>query len=456
MKSLQVALIASVDSSITPSDNYLSSWLLASKRTASRVLSGSLILFALLVGSPAAAQTSLTGFPPFVPQAGGPWDSVNLANLNVHLHIPITARKGRGPAFNYAVNYDNSIFSLYLGFHWVVNTGWDAAFGTVPPGLPVGSVHVSASQQITCSNGSVGTQNTFDGYSDAFRTFHPFAANIVTNPCNGSGGTSTTNDGSGYKVTINGPNDPGTAVSRDGTMFFYGGGTPSSPQTITDSNGNQPSFDGTTITDTLGTTPLTSSSTSNSFSYSFPNFQTGTSTITFSLMNPAPTIQTAFQCNGTVDAGPSSGAPVSVVLLVDTITLQDGVSMYKFTYEPTPGNPSNTTGRLASVKLPTGATISYSYPGPNDGTNCLDGTAMNLTRITSDGTWTYSRTVAADGRTTVSTTITDPQNNQTVVYFSSGWKPRGRSIRARAPPARSCRQSIPATTAASRTVTTPQ
>src|SRR5579864_5897117 len=94
-----------------------------------------------------------------------------------------------------------------------------------------------------------------------------------------------------------------------------------------------------------------------------------------SFVNPAPAIQSAFHCgNVTEETIPAGQEP-----LIDTITLQDG-STYHFTYEPTPGNPSASTGRLASVKVPTGGTISYTYPGPNDGINCLDATNLHLTR----------------------------------------------------------------------------
>lgn len=381
------------------------------------ILGSWIAVLAVSFTSSALAQSSRTGFPPFTPQAGGPWDSVNLANLNVHLRFPITARKGRGPVFSYAINYDSSVYQRGLAGAWILGFGWDTSGGV---GIPIGGVRSSGSQQITCSGGGTGTQTTYNGYSDALLTFHPFAANIITSTCDGSGGTTTTNDGSGYTVTVSAVTNRATVTARDGTVLgmSFAGPTPSSPNTITDSNGNQITFDGTTITDTLGTTPLTSSGANNypnPFSYSFPNFKSGTSTITVSFVNPAPAIQTAFNCGGI----PEESIPAGQEPLIDTITLQDG-STYHFTYEQTPGNPSAVTGRLASVKLPTGATISYQYFAANGGINCFDGTTMNLKRITSDGTWSYSRTVGSDLVTTLSTTITDPQGNQTLINFQNG------------------------------------
>jgi len=42
---------------------------------------------------------------------------------------------------------------------------------------------------------------------------------------------------------------------------------------------------------------------------------------------------------------------------------------------------------------------------------------MSLTRVTPDGTWTYSRTISGTASTT---TVTDPQQNQTVINFQNG------------------------------------
>ena len=94
--------------------------------------------------------------------------------------------------------------------------------------------------------------------------------------------------------------------------------------------------------------------------------------------------------------------------------LPDGTK-YTFTYEMTPGYSADVTGRLASVTLPTGGTIYYTYTGGNNGIECADGSTAGLTRQTSDGTWSYSRTLGTSPAST--TTVTDPQNNQTVMNF---------------------------------------
>ncbi|MBW0008278.1 MAG: hypothetical protein JO335_11275 [Sphingomonas sp.] len=122
-------------------------------------------------------------------------------------------------------------------------------------------------------------------------------------------------------------------------------------------------------------------------------------------------------------------------MLVDSIIYPDG-SKYSFTYEPTPagiafpsGFTSNgqqtVTGRLQSVTLPTGGTISYAYPGPHDGSSCDDFTPLQLTRTTSDGdVRTYVRTpgpVAANLTTGYATfpskTVIDDAISHKVVNF---------------------------------------
>ena len=60
--------------------------------------------------------------------------------------------------------------------------------------------------------------------------------------------------------------------------------------------------------------------------------------------------------------------PVSTSL-VNTISFPDG-SAYQLSYEPTPGNTANVTGRLASVTLPAGGVIQYAYSGGSNGIVC--------------------------------------------------------------------------------------
>ena len=56
---------------------------------------------------PASAQLG-GGFPPFGSFSGGPFDTIDNANLNIHFEIPIVSKAGRGLPFKFAMNYDSS------------------------------------------------------------------------------------------------------------------------------------------------------------------------------------------------------------------------------------------------------------------------------------------------------------------------------------------------------------
>jgi RHS repeat-associated protein len=191
-----------------------------------------------------------------------------------------------------------------------------------------------------------------------------------------------------------------------------------------DANGNSI----ISLTDTLGVTALTWSMTadssgnavSNTYSYPVLGGHTGSVVVNYKLY---PKVASGFGCPGVADfffSGQPSPNGGGGVTLVDNVALADG-SKYSFTYEPTPTSSQffvagAVTGRLQSVTLPTGATITYGYPGANGGINCTDGTTMGLTVTTADGTTTYARAINANN-TAQTTTVTDPQGNQTVVSF---------------------------------------
>ena len=51
----------------------------------------------------AATSQPVTGLPPFGSFSGGPFDTVNNANLNVHFEVPVFSRAGRGLSFSYSL-----------------------------------------------------------------------------------------------------------------------------------------------------------------------------------------------------------------------------------------------------------------------------------------------------------------------------------------------------------------
>src|SRR5438270_13360656 len=71
------------------------------------------LIFAMLalftMGALAQTQPAI-GTPAFGSFGGGPFDVVNLGNLNVHFAIPVLHKAGRGMPFNYDLSYDSSVW----------------------------------------------------------------------------------------------------------------------------------------------------------------------------------------------------------------------------------------------------------------------------------------------------------------------------------------------------------
>jgi hypothetical protein len=144
------------------------------------------------------------------------------------------------------------------------------------------------------------------------------------------------------------------------------------------------------------------------------------------------TFQTNFGCGGS--AGERSP---TATLLTSGLTLPDGRA-YTIAYEPTPGFPNSVTGRIASISLPSGGQISYTYTGGdhNTGVYCdqvsdiitqgLTPTIPTLTRTITNANghqsvWVYNFSDStAPAHTT--TTVKDPENNYTVYQFSDGYQ----------------------------------
>ena len=109
--------------------------------------------------------------------------------------------------------------------------------------------------------------------------------------------------------------------------------------------------------------------------------------------------------------------PATSISLVDRVTLPDA-SFYQSTYEATAGMSGDVTGRVASVTLPTGGTISYSYYGGTNGIACNDGSTPGMNRVTTDGTRQYQRAGVSGNANAFTTMFQDEKNNQTEYHFS--------------------------------------
>ena len=60
--------------------------------------------------APYSQSQVATGVLPFNSYGRGPFDTVNLGNLNVHFSVPVLHKAGRGIPFAYDLNYDSSIY----------------------------------------------------------------------------------------------------------------------------------------------------------------------------------------------------------------------------------------------------------------------------------------------------------------------------------------------------------
>jgi RHS repeat-associated protein len=394
-----------------------------------------LFLFAMFPVRTAAQITVTTGIPPFGSFSGGP-DVINNANLNVHYTIPVFQKTGRGTNFSYSLAYDSSIWeprSSNGTTVWQPLPTWGWAAGLAAGGSRYVLYSITYSGEILCgpNNEYQYSEYTFSNfiYYDSLGTPHSFngSASYIaatgTTGCPASGSSDPngmTVQADAYTMTL-GPAGPGyinltSLVDAGGNQLNVPfltsppGSTGSSK--ITDRNGNFISSSNGVYTDTLNTTALTvTNGGTTTLSYPTPAGGTAQYTVTYQTY----TVRTNFGCSGISEFGPTNES------LVSKISLPDG-TYYQFTYESTPYYSSDVTGRVASVQLPTGGTISYTYEGGSNGIECFDGSTAGFNRSTPDtgsGYWSYTRTLGGGGYGTNTTTITDPQGGQTVLDFSA-------------------------------------
>jgi len=329
---------------------------------------------------------------PFQSWGGGPVDSVNLGNLDIHLTIPVLHKAGRGMPFAYDISYDAQVWSSVTSngtTQWQPSNtfGWMNISGAGMGGYVSYSTVTTSGQCPINPPYTYGTYTQIEYYGfvyhDAVGFSHQMSATAYyitttgcTSPPNGPQPTqaeeSVASDGSGYTFYV-GPaaanSISGYVVTKSGTTidtpFVSGPPVGGSGSPLQDANGNIISESGGTWTDTLGTQVLALVGTPPSpttFTYISPagNEQ-------YTANYAAYNIKTNFGCSGITEYSADN------VSLVSSIVLPDG-SQYSFAYEGTPNNSGYTTGRISQVTLPAGGTISYNYTytGSHDGINCTD------------------------------------------------------------------------------------
>ena len=386
----------------------------------------------LLTAATAVASAQVaTGIPPFSTVDGGPFDRVNLGNLNVEFAIPILSKPGRGIPFNFSLVYNSSVWAISSG-KWVpaggTVFGWQGTEGTFTPVISYWETFIphacGSTGQLTFQESTfnqfayidqLGGQHSYGNLQAQYIYNSPGPSNNCppNGPVNGTQ-TSTASDGSGYTLTLNAPGQSaptGYVVDRSGDtinapLVANGGSPGQSGYTIQDPNGNQLTYSGSTgvFTDTMGMPVLTVGASAATYTYTAPG-----GSATYSVQYEAYPIQTAFGCSGVKEF--SNVGQSGNILLLTSIRLPDG-TFYTFNYETTPGNSNYYTGRIKSVTLPTGGQITYNYTGSNYGISCTDGSTTGLTRtLTPGGTWTYSHFLVSGGHwRTIVTSPSDPQN----------------------------------------------
>jgi RHS repeat-associated protein len=394
----------------------------------------------------ASAQVA-TGRQPFGSFGGGPFDTVNLGNLNVHFSIPVLHKAGRGLPFSYDLSYDSSIWypvtaNGHTSWNPTLNWGWMSQSPAMIGYLKIATS--SQTQSMKCSGGFGGitTHTTTYTYFDNNGRSHPFPGSTLSysyaggcsGPAYGSPLTTLTTDGSGY--TLYAPaNQSGTTVTTLSGVIVatnvVGQGNAGQYQ---DNNGNELTVNASgQYFDTLSSSQAVLTQAGNgtpssplTYTYTAPSGANAAYTVNFTQY----TVATNFGISGVGEYGSLSNA------LVSSITLPDSTS-YTFTYEKTPGSCTplaNTwqtnciTGRIASVTLPTGGTITYTYSGGSNGIYS-DGSTAGLDRIlaasttcnSSNGCWQYSRSLQSGTPgpgSTWQTTVIDPNSNYTVLNLA--------------------------------------
>lgn len=337
-------------------------------------------------------------------------DSINLENLSVSINLPVLDKPGAIP-FHYSLTGTSGCEGLvgnpgqtwaFCGFtNGNYNGSW--SFGDLSP-LGIWEISWGGSDSYTCTTdgGTVTEYQNFFLTSPTGGTYSLPGTDYIRIETGGSacalndhGFTDYTVSG-GLKVTVY-PNDgfPGGIVFPNGTT--QGGGLGG----LTDTFGNSISVaPGGVYTDTLGNNTFSAVLQSGSTGEIDTYEDTGGTSRQVKQILTTTTVKTAFGCSLWPDATYSNAQVVTAVDYPDG----DNVAI---AYEPISGG---VTGRVSSLTLRTGGTISYRYGNMN----CGGMIPSSLTRSDLSGTRTYTLSFITGGTTT---TVLDPGRNKTVYTF---------------------------------------
>lgn len=380
------------------------------------------LLVALLTFAGLANSQANPGMPAWSAYDRHVVDSVNLQNLTVIVNIPAMSKPGIFPisasltgSFGLWASGSNTFPPEEALWNWPygLNTAVSNAlgYGSTPAGF------TTISYLVPCPGG--GTTDKYSGWYVQLPdgTIHSLPSTDYADSAGclaGSGFTDQVIDGSGYTLSENATGTTSSVYASSGMSIT---GT-----SLTDSNGNSISWNTSTgvFKDTLGLSALTVGNPLNGSTSIQWNTLSGTASTTQT--TTTYTLRSAFGC-------PAGDYSNQVQPVVTTVTLGDGTTV-GLSYEATPGYPSDITGRLAGITLPTGGVVTYTYPGNsgnNYGLKCTYIVPTEITRTTSDGTTSYSIAWQTSGGSCSAsaacstTTVIDPGGNKKVYTFSAGW-----------------------------------
>jgi hypothetical protein len=352
-------------------------------------------------------------------------DSIDLTSLTARFDLILMHKAGRGQDLDLKVSYAaDSILSYPL-------LGWTP----VLQGL-VGKVSYTIAG---CSPGHCGYTNWI--YTDLYGTQHHFRNAVYAVPGGATKGTA--DDGTGLVITpglsistISGPDGGSWQVpsAQTGKIFIPSGNRQ-------DSNGNTISETSTSITDTLGWPIQVVNYTQVGHALTNPPSETYTYPDATGTSRTVAVNSAVYNLYLNVPVSPCSGAYQGAHStesepydLPNSIMLPNGTG-YTFQYEALATPANTTTGRISQIGLPTGGSITYTYPSASSLVqsyqSCADSGVFFLNRTTADGTWQYTRTLSNYGYSAcviagncssypppiATTTVVDPKGNTSVYTF---------------------------------------
>jgi RHS repeat-associated protein len=389
----------------------------------------------LLICLPMHGQTTV-GVQKFGAYDGFP-DTIDVGSLGLHLEIPLYSRAGRGKDTAITFTLDN-----YTGYGRSVQ-GVNGVWHTIDlgprlfPGLPsTGSVtSTSRDHQCVGMTGSGYYTDHIWTYVDAHGNSHLFPGTsrdvydnnntCATHHITGYDLIAQASDGSGFSIRTGIHN--ATITTPSGTSFWDFNPNWGGAANIRDSNGNTLSL---IYPCNINAIPCQDDS-GNPVLNPFQDTVNASIQITgggydSNYTARQPLVITYLDDNGTSQTITlnyrtytyTTGNSTSTFLL-DSVVYPDG-SAYHFTYVQDSSGTVLTAAPLASITLPPGGVISYGYPGGVNLCGSNPAYIPSLTRTTSDGTTTYTRTITGS-TCAVTSSYTDITNqttgDKTTVYF---------------------------------------